>query len=228
MNKNEAIKKWGIIAYIAAALLSFTIILIIPSTREGFGRLSADYPFPMGFLKFAVLATAGELIAAYIATGKPTMPVKIVWRFLIWGLIGMWITLMMKVYSAAAVALMANGLLPGGDSGFLRALYTSALMNTTFGPTFMAVHKCSDMFLELRAKGEPSGLCSVMKAIDWSRFAGFTILKTVPIFWIPAHTVTFLLPSQYQVIMAAALSVVLGVILSLGNRKKAPKENENQ
>ncbi len=223
MDNRDALKKWGILAYIAISLLSFTVILCIPATREGFGSLSANHPFPMGFLKFAVLATAGELIAAYIATGKPSLPPKIVARFLIWGVIGVWITLMMKVYSAAAVSLMASGLLPGGDSTFLRALYTSVLMNTTFGPTFMAVHKISDTFLELRAKGEGAGLSTVMKTVDWSRFAGFTILKTVPLFWIPAHTVTFLLPSQYQVIMAAALSVVLGIILSLGNRKKTQK-----
>ena len=61
----------------------------------------------------------------------------------------------------------------------------------------------------------------VWRFIIW----GFTILKTVPIFWIPAHTVTFLLPSEYQVITAAALSVALGVILSLGNRNKKKEKN---
>ena len=46
----------------------------------------------------------------------------------------------------------------------------------------------------------------------------------MPLFWIPAHTVTFMLPSEYQVMMAAALSVALGIFLSLGNRKKKSKE----
>ena len=50
-------------------------------------------------------------------------------------------------------------------------------------------------------------------------------LKTVPLFWIPMHTVTFLLPAEYQVMMAAALSVALGVILSLGNRNKKGAQN---
>ena len=178
----------------------------------------------MGFAKFALLATAGELIAAYIANSAPTVPVKIAARFVIWGFIGVWITFMMKVFSVAAAQMMASGLLPGGDSSFLRALYTSVMMNTSFGPTFMAVHKCSDKLLELRSKKADSSLKSVIGSIDWSAFVGFTLLKTVPLFWIPAHTVTFMLPSEYQVMMAAALSVALGVFLSLGNRKKKSKE----
>ena len=120
--------------------------------------------------------------------------------------------------------MMEKGLLLGGTSVFLRALYTSVLMNTSFGPTFMAVHKCTDKFLELRSKKEKASLSAVVKGVDWSTFASFTILKTVPLFWIPAHTVTFLLPAEYQVMMAAALSVALGIILSFGNRKKNSKE----
>ena len=127
---------------------------------------------------------------------------------------------MMKVYSSAVKSLMASGALVGGESRFLSALFTSVLMNTSFGPTFMAVHKMTDKMLELFSSKEKVSLDAVVKGIDWSGFWGFTILKTVPFFWIPAHTVTFLLPSEYQVMMAAALSVALGIILSLSSRKK--------
>lgn len=224
---NKKTKDALIIAYICFAILSFALVLIIPASREVFKKLSSDYAILMGFIKFALLATAGELIAVAIVKGELGVPVKIVFRFLIWGLIGMWITLMMKVYSIASVTLMGIGFLPGGDSAFLRALYTSVLMNTTFGPTFMAVHKITDKILELKAEKTPVTLTNIVSGIDWKGFFGFTILKTVPIFWIPAHTVTFLLPAEYQVMMAAGLSVALGVILSLGNRKKSSKAKEN-
>ena len=220
MGRNCKSKSILIVAYICFALLSFALVLIIPETREVFKELSGSHPYIMGFIKFALLATAGELIAAYITNGKPSAPVKIVWRFIIWGFIGVWITFMMKVNSNAASSMMAQGLLPGGENVFLRALYTSVIMNTTFGPTFMAVHKCTDKILELSAKKEKATLNAVITGIDWKTFVGFTLLKTVPLFWIPAHTVTFMLPSQYQVIMAAALSVALGIVLSFGNRKK--------
>lgn len=207
------------VIYIVATLLLFAVVLIVPPTREVFKSLSNSHPFCMGFAKFALLATAGELISALLSKNGFALPVKLFWRFIIWGLIGVWITFMMKVYNIAAGELMQTGMLPGGESVFLKALYTSVMMNTTFGPTFMAVHKCTDKLLELRAKKQPAGLKAVVSAIDWSGFAGFTIAKTVPFFWIPAHTVTFLLPAEYQVMMAAALSVALGIILTVGKRK---------
>ena len=101
-------------------------------------------------------------------------------------------------------------------------------MNTTFGPTFMAVHKISDKMLELSSQGEKVSLKNAVKGVDWSTFVSFTILKTVPFFWIPAHFITFLLPSEYQVIMAAALSIALGIILSVGNRKKKTQEVQGE
>ncbi len=216
----QSFKKFLILFYIVFAIGIFAAILIIEPSREIFKALSSSHPYGMGFVKFALLATAGELLAATIANKAPTSPVKVVWRFIIWGIIGVWITFMMKVYSSAAVSLMAQSLLPGGNSIFLKALYTSVMMNTTFGPTFMAVHKCTDKVLELKAANESATLSAVITGIDWTTFVRFTLFKTVPLFWIPAHTVTFLLPTEYQVMMAAALSVALGIILSLGKRQK--------
>ncbi|NTV18536.1 MAG: Mpv17/PMP22 family protein, partial [Bacteroidales bacterium] len=45
-------------------------------------------------------------------------------------------------------------------------------------------------------------------------FLKFVVGKTIPLFWIPAHTITFMLPDQYKVLFAASLSIVLGLILS--------------
>lgn len=224
---NKKTKNALILSYICFSILLFAVILIIPASREVFKKLSSERAILMGFVKFALLATAGELIAVAIVKGELDVPVKIVFRFLIWGLIGMWITLMMKVFSSASSYLMGIGFLPGGDSTFLRALYTSVLMNTTFGPTFMAVHKITDKILELKADKKVVNLDNIVNGINWKSFFGFTIAKTVPLFWIPAHTVTFMLPSEYQVMMAAGLSVALGIILSLGNRKKVSKEKED-
>lgn len=225
MINNKKLKDFLIYSYIIVSLLLFVVILIIPATRTIFEDLSKNQPYVMGFVKFALLATAGELIASYLISPNKTVPVKIVFRFLIWGLIGVWITFMMKVFSTAVATMMANGQLLGGDSIFLKAFYTSLIMNTTFGPTFMAIHKITDKLLELWDKKESCSLKNIITSIDWSSFWSFTILKTVPFFWIPAHTITFLLPVQYQVMMAAGLSVALGIMLSLSNRKKATKEN---
>ena len=203
-----------------AILAAFALVLIIPASREVFKRLSSEHPYIMGFIKFALLATVGEVLALRIRRKEWGLPVYAGWRLVIWGLIGIAITFMMKLYTNGVVSMMEKGLLPAPGEGFwrefLRAFFTAALMNLTFGPVFMAFHKCTDKYLELRAAGERKpGLAGVVNGIDWHGFISFTVLKTIPFFWIPAHTLTFLLPAEYQVIMAAALSIALGIILSL-------------
>ena len=228
---SESKKTYGgaMLAFIIAVFVAFAAILIMPATREVFEKLSAEHPYIMGFIKFALLATSGELIAIKMASGKFAKPAYLIVRIVIWGLIGIWITYMMKIFFLGSGSMIAAGLLPGktlaADSityKLIRAFATAATMNLTFGPTFMAVHKCSDTYLALRAQnGKGVKLSEVIDTVDWKRFVSFTLFKTVPIFWIPAHTVTFLLPSEYQVMLAALLSVALGIILNL--RKKPAK-----
>ena len=226
MNEKSAspIKKWLILAYVALSLCGFAAILIIPASREVFKTLSGDHPYLMGFAKFAVLATAGELLAVRLAKKEWALPSYVWVRFLIWGVIGVWITYMMKIFGAGVGALMSQGLLPSPEHAlfytFIKAFFISATMNLSFGPTFMALHKCSDTLLDIRATGKRKiTLANVIHKVDWEKFASFTLCKTVPLFWIPAHTVTFMLPSEYQVAMAAALSVALGIILNLKRKK---------
>jgi hypothetical protein len=41
--------------------------------------------------------------------------------------------------------------------------------------------------------------------------------KTIPFFWIPAHTITFLLPADFRILFAAILGVALGIILAIAD-----------
>ena len=228
MSDNKKIHGAAIVAFVISVFVLFAAVLAIPSSREVFENLSNGHPYLMGFIKFALLATAGELIAVKMSSGKWQKPPYLIARIVIWGLIGVWITYMMKMFFYGSGALIGAGLIPGKSLAadgiwykLVRAFATSATMNLTFGPTFMAVHKCSDTYLALRAaEGKKVTLTKVINTVDWDRFVSFTLFKTVPIFWIPAHTLTFMLPPQYQVLLAALLSVALGIILNL---KKAPK-----
>ena len=213
-----------IVLYVVLSLCGFAAILIVPASREVFKLLSTSHPYLMGFVKFSALATAGELLALRLAKKDWVLPSYVWARFLIWGIIGVWITYMMKIFGAGVGALMQSGLLPCPENAlfhsFVKAFMISATMNLSFGPTFMALHKCSDTFLDMSATGKRHiTLANVIHKVDWERFASFTLLKTVPLFWIPAHTVTFMLPAEYQVAMAAALSVALGIILNLKRKK---------
>lgn len=217
--RNNGIQGSLIAASCFLIIAAFALILIIPSSRDDFKRLSSEHPYIMGFIKFALLATVGEIFGLRIKKKQWMLPVLVVPRIAIWGVIGVAITFMMKFFSNGVFAMMEKGLLPNPPEGFwqnlLRAFFTAALMNLCFGPVFMAFHKCTDKYLELRAAGaQKPGLRGVIESIDWHGFVSFTLFKTIPLFWIPAHTLTFMLPAEYQVIVAAALSVALGVILS--------------
>lgn len=196
-------------------LAVFIAVLAIPQSREIFKTLSSGHPFIMGFIKFGLLATVGEVLALRIRKKEWDLPVCVWQKALIWGAIGIAITFMMSAYKGSVAVITENGLIPGKNSVFLKALYTSAIMNLSFGPTFMAFHKCTDKWLELKAAGCEHDLKSVIGGVDWHIFVSFTLFKTIPLFWIPAHTVTFLLPGEYQVIVAASLSIALGIILSV-------------
>lgn len=223
MEQTKKHEKLWIFLYIAFSFLFLVAFILLSMLVEPFAAFSGAHPYLMGFFKFALLATAGELISCRMASGKWAAPSYILARWLIWGVIGIWITYMMKIFGTGVAGLMGVGLLPSVSipwlQTLLRAFFISVTMNVCFAPTFMAVHKCSDTYLALRAEKQGKvTLFEVISAIDFRRFVSFTLFKTVPLFWIPAHTVTFLLPSQYQVILAASLSVALGIILNL-NRK---------
>lgn len=127
-----------------AVLAAFAAVLIIPQSREVFKSLSSAHPYIMGFIKFGLLATVGEVLALRLRKKAWVLPVYTVWRVIIWGLIGVAITFMMKTYSFGVAGLVESGYLPGAKAEFwnklLCAFYTAAVMNLTFGPTFMAFH----------------------------------------------------------------------------------------
>ena len=65
MNKKTRTKL--ILIYIIFTITAFITVLAVPVLRDGFKKLSSDIPYVMGFIKFSLLATAGELIASAIA-----------------------------------------------------------------------------------------------------------------------------------------------------------------
>ena len=76
----------GLIAGIASAIVlaAFVIVLVIPASREVFKTLSSEHPYIMGFIKFGLLATVGEVLALTIKKKSPQCPFYIGWRMLIW------------------------------------------------------------------------------------------------------------------------------------------------
>ncbi|MEN6567096.1 MAG: hypothetical protein ABFC57_12425 [Veillonellales bacterium] len=211
------------------ALCAVSSIMVVPATHQVFISVTKEHPYIMGFGKFAVLATMGELLAIRIAMGEWKRPAGVTYRSIVWGLIGVLIVLMFEVFSGGVEGAISKGLLWSGtdvSSGKIwAAFWISAIMNLAFGPAFMTLHRITDTYIDLIC-GEniPAGtvnLSDVIARIDWQGLVSFVVLKTIPFFWIPAHTITFLLPPEYRVLMAAYLSIALGAILAYGKRKKS-------
>lgn len=215
MKKGDII--WG------AILLAFIAFIVVPATNVLFITFTSLHPYLGGFLKFGLLATMGEMLAGRIATGEWKKAPGFIFRVIIWGLLGMVITLIFQIYAGGVTGAMAKGYLPFEGVSFAFAFATSALMNLFFAPTFMAFHRYTDTYLDMKyGEGitQPS-VKQVAQRIDWYGFISFVVLKTIPFFWIPAHTITFLLPGEYRVLMAAFLSMALGLLLAIGKRKKS-------
>ncbi|XMB72089.1 hypothetical protein RJI07_08270 [Mycoplasmatota bacterium WC30] len=206
-------------------------IFIIPFTREGFESLTESFPYLMGFLKTSILASMGEMLANRISSGKYLSRKGILPRFFIWGILGMGFVLMFKVFASGVTEAMNSNLLPNvSGTGFISNLYRafliSLILNIIFAPTFMILHRITDTFIDLKIKKKAKiSVNEIIDNIEWKPFFGFVIFKTIPLFWIPAHTITFMLPENYRVLMAGFLSIALGLILTLSKIKSKKGES---
>lgn len=226
------------IACIVVVLVPF----FVPQTGffDWFNRATAAHPYIMAFFKFGILATFGEMLALRIRKGVYNEKgFGIVPRMMVWGFLGMCIAMAMVIFKSgvpyflASVGIsdlptiqqtFASPTLTWGKLGI--AFAVSVLMNSIFAPVMMTFHKCTDMHIAMNG-GTVRGLLRPMKmrhifnTLNWDAQWNIVIKKTIPLFWFPAHTITFILPANLQVLFAALLGVALGLILALaGGGKK--------
>ena len=221
---------------IGAILCGLATFVVIPGFMDGFIALTRQNPYMMSFAKFAVLSTFGECIGLRIATGVYNRPgFGILPRAIVWGLLGMGIKLAFTIFVSGAPNVLAELGLPSAQDALrngpfglklLVALTASATINTIFAPVFMTLHRLTDAHIEanggtLRGFFSRIDMVRHFQEINWNSLWGFVYKKTLPFFWIPAHTITFLLPPHFQVLFAAILGIVLGIILAFAKRKPA-------
>ena len=217
---------------LAVVLCVVGVFAFVPSAMDGFNQATAQHPMMMSFLKFALLSTFGEMLALRIKKGVYNEKgFGIAPRMLVWGVLGMCIAMAMTVFKAGTVRFLeVVGLAEAGQwfAGSLSwgkvavAFCISVLMNTIFAPVFMTFHKITDIHI-METGGTLKGFFThpiaiqdtLANKINWNIQYGFVFKKTIPLFWYPAHTITFLLPGNYQVLFAAFLGIVLGLILSI-------------
>lgn len=206
-----------------------------PPLTELYNNFNREHGLWMSFIKFALLATFGESLALRLRSGQYNAPgFGLIPRAIVWGFLGLTIKMAFVIFSSGTPAFLAYmGFSEAGitlKSGISLAklgvaFSISTAMNLIYAPVMMTLHKITDMHIQSTG-GSISGLFSPIEfrkhfnSLDWDRQWNFVFKKTIPFFWIPAHTITFLLPEQIQVLFAALLGIALGILLSLSGKKK--------
>lgn len=204
--------------------LLWVVMLVTPTSRATFLSFTGSHPYLGGFIKFSILATMGDLLGTRLGKGAYIIPKGMIYRAIVWGVIGMMVSLVFTVFMGGALAAQKAGLLPFENITLAQAFFGSFIMNLTFGPMMMVFHRFMDLFIDAKyEKVDKINLSFLVDKVDWHSLVEFSWVKTCTLFWIPAHTIVFLLPSEYRVLASAFLSIALGLLLALAKKEKVVK-----
>jgi len=158
-------------------------------------------PIISAAIQFAILGTLGEIISFSVQKKQLAIPctwLQLLGKVIAWAVLGIVIKYGFAGMKGFVQALLDHQLLPAFLSDGLEWAFTVSLFtNILFGPQMMAFHRVEDNLI-MRHKGF-QGITNAWKTLIW--------------FWIPAHTITFLLPADLQIGLAALWSLVLGIIM---------------
>lgn len=162
------------------------------------------YPIFSAMIQFAILGTLGEVVSYRVRGGKgyPFSLRVTLGKMIGWSILAVMIKYAFTGFTGFVEALIDHHMLPAGN-GFLFAFFKSFFTNLMFGPVMFVTHRFFDNVIE--------------GVKNWSNMKG--ALLTLLWFWVPAHTITFILPAEFQIALAALWSLALGIILGTFARK---------
>ncbi len=211
-------------------LLFFSPFFACSQVTRFYVDFNSEHGLIMAFVKFAILATLGEVIGlrirkgVYYEKGFGILP-----RAIVWGFLGLTIKMAFIIFAAGTpIFIMYLGFddaanIMQNDLSWAKigvAFSISLTMNLIYAPVLMTLHKITDMHIlrnndTLIGFFKPIQIRQIFADLNWDLMWNFVFKKTIPFFWIPAHTITFLLPPDFQVLFAAVLGIALGLILAV-------------
>jgi len=218
------------ILFIVVFVGLFVPFFLSDKLYDFFVWFSTDWAFTASFIKFAILATMGEMLGSRIRTGI-YLPegFALVYRAVVWGFLGMTVKAAFMIFGGGVPLIASHfgmenpaAVMTGPVTGarVLLAFAISTFLNIFYAPLLMVTHRVSDLHIAAAA-GDRRKLLTVpdvtrlLASIDWNSMWGIVLKKSIPLFWIPAQTINFLLPEEFRILVAALYSTVLGVILAL-------------
>lgn len=209
----------------AVLFLAAVIVGLFVFWRGEFVEATKRWPYPMGFLKLFVLGTFGTMIKNRLRTGSYWKVPHLLGEAVIWGIWGMWFTLIFPLCAGGTEAVITKHLWPEWTItlGFLPwkpnlwlAFSQSLMINILSGYAFMMMIVHGWLSSALAKKVLNPVL--YLSGLDFG-FWGSFVPKSIFVFWLPAHTITFLLPPEFRVVSAALLAIVLALLISFGQKK---------
>jgi hypothetical protein len=164
------------------------------------------FPIITAMIQFALLGTLGDMISKWIIRKKVFLPFTyktLILKMLEWAFLAVCIKYAFVGFNYFVQGLVEKNLLPELNY-FWEAFAISLSMNLQFGPFLVIMHRLLDNL--------------IAKENNWTNIEKgmYSLLW----FWLPAHTITFMLPKPFQIGLAALWSVILGLILGYYNSKK--------
>lgn len=221
--------------FILLVVVVFLPFIVSDSVYDWYKTFNAEHGMVMSFIKFAILSTLGEVLGLRISAGVYNKKgFGIIPRMVVWGILGVGISAAMIIFSKGVPQFLEYMGMANATAAFvgealtvdkvLVALAISVTMNTIFAPVFMTFHKITDTHIlqcggSTRSLITPIPMGKIISGLNWNVQWGFVFKKTIPFFWYPAHTITFMLPPDMRVLFAAFLGIVLGVLLAVAARK---------
>lgn len=216
-------------------ILVFLPFFLIDSVYQWYNDFNTNHAFIMSFLKFAILATFGESIGSRIKTGNyMNKGFGLIPRAVIWGLLGITIKIAFDVFAGGTIIFLTKAGYAEAPEVFKSldfsvgklfvAFCISFFMNVVYAPFMMTLHKITDMHIDankgaIKTLYSPIAFGQHMSNLNWNVQWNFVFKKTIPFFWIPMHTITFILPENYRVLFAALLGIALGIIMAIASLK---------
>jgi hypothetical protein len=197
---------------------------------DAYYQFNLEHGLIMSFVKFFILATIGEMIGLRIKTGRYYYKgFGLFPRAIVWGFLGITIYMAFAVFASGTPVLLekmgfinTTDILYSGLSWKKLAVSFSiaTTLNLFYAPVLMTFHKITDTHIlenggTMRGLFRPIQFARIFRQINWDVQWSFVFKRTIPLFWIPAQTITFLLPEEYRVLFAAFLGIVLGIILAV-------------
>ena len=216
-----------LLAFFAPFFFSEKLYLFYREFNDEHGLVTA-------FIKFFFLATLGESLGLRIREGVYLKKeFGFLSRAIVWGFLGISIKIAFVVFSSGTTSFLEylgmdspGELIKDGLNGkkILIAFSISAILNLFYAPVLMTFHKITDAHIimnhgTLKGLFTPIRFTSILQNMNWTVHWNFVLKKTIPLFWIPAQTITFLLPEEWQILFAAILGIVLGAILAFASLK---------